>query len=501
MRVGIVALLQESNTFIAGRTTLEHFEQDVLLTGAPVRERMSGAPHEVGGFFAGLAAEGVEAVPVFAARAMPFGVMTAGTFDALMAMMTTALDAAGPLDGILAAPHGATVSESVPDVDGYWLAMLRRRFGPGVPIIATLDLHANLSQAMVGACDAIIGYRTNPHLDQRDRGREAAMLIARTLRGESRPVTVAQFLPLAVNIERQATSESPGQDVFAWCDECEAVSRRTGLSLRVSALFGFPYADVTEMGAAVVGVGDLTDGSDKWVRLMTNELASACWQSREQFVGRLIDVDTAVSDAASSEGPVGLLDMGDNVGGGSPGDGTLLLHALARHGVAPAIACLADAESAAACFAVGVGGRVRLSVGGKTDRGHGEPFAGEFTVEGLYDGRFSESEARHGGFTAFDQGPTAVASSKFGLTVMLTTRRVAPFSLRQLTAFGIDPARFQALVVKGVHAPAAAYAPVCRRLIRVNTPGVTCADLTAFEYKHRRRPMYPFEPDAVWQPS
>ena len=108
-------------------------------------------------------------------------------------------------------------------------------------------------------------------------------------------------------------------------------------------------------------------------------------------------------------------------------------------------------------------------------------------------GRWEEPQPRHGGFTAFDQGPTASVRTSTGLTVMLTTRRMAPFSLNQLRSCGLTPERFRVLVAKGVHAPVAAYAPVCRHLIRVGTPGVTAADLSGFDYRHRRRPMFPFE--------
>ena len=190
-RVGIIALLQESNTFVASPTTLANFEQDTLLTGAAIRTRFEDAQHEVGGYFAGLLQAGIEAVPILAARALPHGIMTAETFDALMATLQAELKRAGPLDGLLVAPHGATVSQHQPDVDGYWLGLARRRLGPGRPIIGTFDPHANLSSAMVEATDALIAYRTNPHIDQRQRGLEAAGLMARTLSGEIQPVQSA----------------------------------------------------------------------------------------------------------------------------------------------------------------------------------------------------------------------------------------------------------------------------------------------------------------------
>jgi microcystin degradation protein MlrC len=494
VRVGIIALLQESNTFIEGKTTLAHFEQDLLVEGEEVRRRLEGTHHEVGGFFEGLANEGIEAVPIFAARALPYGVMTAETLEMLLGRMECALSLAGPLDGLLAAPHGATVGEGIADVDGCWLEMLRGRVGPKVPIIGTLDLHANLSARMVRACDALVAYRTNPHLDQKERGIDAARLMARTLRGEVRPTMAAAFLPLAVNIERQATAEAPCSVLHRMADH---MLGSTGV-LNNSLLLGFPYADVPEMGAAVVVVADANEANARglaWV------LAKRWWLVREQFRGRLIAVEDAVARAAKLAGPVCLLDMGDNVGGGSPADGTVLLHALHQARLAPAFVCLCDPDACRALASQQVGAIVPLRVGGHTDNRHGEPFAGKFRLRGLYNGRFEESEARHGGINIFNQGPTAVVETDSGVTVMLTSKRMVPFSINQLTSCGLDPTKFRVLVAKGVHAPVAAYAPVCKHLIRVDTPGVTTADLSRLEYRNRRRPMYPFEPDTQWEPT
>src|SRR6185436_15438733 len=163
-------------------------------------------------------------------------------------------------------------------------------------------------------------------------------------------------------------------------------------------------------------------------------------------------------------------------------------------------ACLCDAEAVQAATAAGVGGQVSLRIGGKADNLHGPPLACEASVLGLYDGKFTEPHPRHGGFTHMDQGPTAVIRTEAGPTLMLTSRRMPPFSLRQLTTFGVDPAEFHLLVAKGVNAPVGAYKEVCKHFIRVNTPGSTTADLALLAYPHRRRPMFPFEPDAKWRP-
>lgn len=487
MRVGVIALLQESNTFIAGPTTLAHFEQDLLKEGEAVRAHFADSHHEVGGFFAGLADERLEAVPIFAARALPHGIVTAEAFTALLSRMDAALDRAGPLDGVLVAPHGATVSAEHADADGYWLARLRERFGRAFPILGTLDLHANVSPKMVAACDALIAYRTNPHLDQRQRGIDAARLMARTLRGEVRPTMASRFPPFAINIERQLTAEPPCRPVYEFAN---AMLHRPGV-LSNSVVLGFPYADVAEMGASVLVV---TDNDAKLAETLAGELTQFWWDRREEFVGQLISIDQAMQHASGLDGPICLLDMGDNVGGGSPGDGTELAHALQkRPSLAPAFVCLNDPEAVRQATTAGVGARLNLRVGAKTDHRHGTPLEAEFLVRSLHEGRFEETQPRHGGFLHFDQGPTAIVETSVGLTIMLTSRRMVPFSIRQLTSCGLDPARFRILVAKGVHAPVAAYAPVSKHLIRVDTPGVTSADLGRLEYRHRRRRMFPFE--------
>ena len=486
MRVGIIALQHESNTFLASRTTWEDFERGKVLRGAAIRDEYGPAHHEVGGFFQGLEEEGIEAVPIFLAWALPSGPVTARALDKLLAAMLEGLKQAGQLDGVLVAPHGAAVAENRPDMDGYWLRELRSRVGPLTPIVGTLDLHANLSELMVRSTDALIAYRANPHLDQRERGREAARLSARMLRGEARPTQAAAFPPLVINIERQNTSEPPCSECFDALGDIRADNR----VLAGSLLLGFPYADVAEMGTSVLIV---TNDDPELAHQLAEEFAKYLTLRRDDFVGRLIEVDRAIELARQMPQPVCLLDMGDNVGGGSPGDGTVLLEALVRHGIRRAFVALVDPSSVERCAKAGIGGRLTLELGGKTDRRHGDPLAATIRVRGLYDGKFCESQPRHGGLVHYEMGATAVVELDAGPTVMLTSRRVAPFSLAQLTSTNVDASAFEMIVAKGVHAPVAAYAPACPSFIRVNTPGVTTADLTQLAYEHRRRPLFPFE--------
>jgi microcystin degradation protein MlrC len=492
MRIGIIALLQESNTFVGQPTTFAHFEQELLVVGDEVRNRLAGTHHEVAGMFHALDDAGEDVVPIFAARAVPFGVIQKDAIERLLTTMFAELEKAGKLDGLLVAPHGATVSEPYPDVDGHWLTELRRRVGPDLPIIGTLDAHANLSPAMVAATDALIAYRTNPHLDQRARGIDAARMLIDTVRGKLRPTMAAAFPPLSINIERQHTAEEPCLSAYKFADE----QLNNEKLLINSIILGFPYADVAEMGSSVIAV---TDDDHDLAAKLADQLATYFWMHREAFADEFISVDEALDKAAASRGPVCLLDMGDNVGGGSPGDETVLAHAMHERKLPKSFVCICDPEAVAQAQAAGEWGTCQFSVGGKTDKRHGTPLNCEATVVGLFDGRFEESQPRHGGFTHMDQGPTAVIRTDDGLTIMLTSRRLPPFSLRQLTAHGLQPEDFHLLVAKGVSAPIAAYKEVCKHFIRVNTPGCTTADIAQLAYQHRRRPMFPFERDFEWK--
>jgi microcystin degradation protein MlrC len=194
--------------------------------------------------------------------------------------------------------------------------------------------------------------------------------------------------------------------------------------------------------------------------------------------------------------PTVLLDMGDNVGGGSSADGTILLNELHQRRASHSFVCLYDQEAVKQSIQAGVDAVVHLSIGGKTDSIHGEPFTGSFRVLSLQEGTFSETQARHGGFKDYDQGPTAIIeTTDTNLTVMLTSKRVPPFSLSQITAFGLNPKQFDIIVAKGVIAPLAAYRPIANAFLFVDTPGVTRADMRQLDYHHRRKPMFPFERD------
>lgn len=484
-RVAIMGIFHESNTFIPEPTTLKHYQDKIFLQGEEIREKYGKAHHEITGYLEVLDREGVEAVPIIFANTSPWGKVSDEALDTIWGIMREGLEKQGPFDGVLAVPHGAGVNESRHDMDGWWLTELRKKVG-NIPIIATMDPHVNFTQAMVDACNACIAYRQNPHLDQRQRGIEAAELMVRTLRGEVSPVGAGAFPPIAINIERQLTFAEPMLEVHR---ELEKVRQTPGV-LTASVTLGFPYADVPEMGSAFTVA---TDNDLPLAQKLADQLGEWLMENREKFRGVMISPEEAIAQIENSPKPVGLLDMGDNMGGGAPADSTVLAHLLEKDGRFTSVVCLADAESVDAAYKAGIGAKIRLKIGGKLSMTPAEPLDVEVTVVRFHDGIYTETQPRHGGAMGGNMGPTAVVQTDRGMTLLLTTIRTGPSSIQSLISSGINPEEFDVIVIKGVHAPVGAYAEVCPTLIRVNTPGVTIADMEALEYKHRRKPLFPFE--------
>jgi microcystin degradation protein MlrC len=486
MRVAVAGFMHESNTFNPLRTDRAAFTAGSLTFGPALLDEWREAHHEVGGFLEAAAGEDFEPVPLVMAWATPSGPVTDDVLDEITGAIIDGVRRARP-DGLLLALHGAMVAESHPDADGEVLARLRQALGADFPIVVTLDLHGNLSQLLIDGCTAAVAYRTNPHVDQRECGRRAARLLARTLRGEVRPCVALAKPPLIVNIMAQDTSQEP---LKSFMDDVRGLESRPGV-LAVSLLPGFAYADVPQMGPSVVAVAD---GDPRLARHVADRVGARLWDLRERFTRRLPDAATAVSQALRAERlPVVLVDTGDNVGGGSAADGTVLLAEMLRQGATDGVVCLYDPEAVRLCRTAGVGAELTLTIGGKVDRRHGDPLSLTGRVRLLHGGTYVEPEVRHGGKRLNHMGPTALVEGPGRNLLALTSLRHPPFSLGQLTCLGVRPERQRMLVVKAAIAYKAAYAPVAGTVIEVDTPGLTAVNPERFEYRHVRRPLYPLQ--------
>jgi microcystin degradation protein MlrC len=484
MPIAIAGFMHESNTFNPLITDRAAFAAQSLVFGQAVIDEWQHAHHEVGGFLEAATFEPFEPIPIVMAWATPSGPVADEVLDLVTGHLINQIAEDKP-DGLLLALHGAMAAQSFPDADGEVLSRLRRALGPDFPIVVSLDLHGNISQRLMDNCHAAVAYRTYPHVDQRETGRRAASILVRLLRGEIQPRQALAKPPLIINIMTQETSQEP---MKSFMDEAHALERQPGI-LAASILPGFPYADVPQMGPSVLMV---TDGDAELARREADRLAGALWEARAQFVRSLPDAAQAVSSALQADKlPVVLVDTGDNVGGGSAGDGTVLLAEMLRQGATDGVVCLYAPEEVRQCAKVGVGNEVRFTVGGKVDRLHGDPIPVTGRVRLLHNGTYVEPQPRHGGRRTNYMGLTALVEIQGRNWLVLNSERHPPFSLGQLTCLGIQPEKQKILVVKAAIAYKAAYGPIAGTIIEADTPGLTAVNPERFNYRHIRRPLFP----------
>ena len=487
--IAIGGIMHESNTFSPVPTDLPAFEAGTLAVGDEVFNIFSEAHHEIGGFIQGASEYGYELYPTQMTSAMPAGPVTDTVFNQLVDSLIQRIQSKQELDGVLLALHGAMVVESYPDGDGEVLRRLRTALGADFPIVTTLDHHTNVSEQMVAESTALVIYKTNPHIDQRERGLQAAELLMRIIHKEVNPTQALAKPPMLINMLHQNTSVLPMRPILEEAKKRE--SRPEILVANVAA--GYPYADVNEIGPSVVVV---TDNDLALAESEATQLSDMLWDTRDQLAIHLPDSAQAVQQARQSPNhPVVLVEMGDNIGGGSPGDSTFILSQLIQQNADRFVVVLCDPEAVNASIQAGVRGQVNLKVGGKSDDIHGPPVQIEGRVRLIHDGYYEETEPRHGGHRYHNQGITAVVEVQEKGLVVLTSKRQVPFSLHQLLSLGINPEHKKFIVVKAAIAYRAAYEPIAGKIIEVDTPGLTAVNPLHFVYKNVRRPLLPLDVD------
>ena len=485
MKIAIGGIMHESNTFAPCPADRQRFEEGSLAVGEAMLPVWSDAHHEFGGFIAGAAEFGYELLPTVMAWATPSGPVTDDVLDEMTSGII--LEAkVGQIDGLLLALHGAMVTPKFLSADTEVLRRLREAF-PDKPIVATLDYHGNISPKMAEYADALVGYQTYPHIDQRERGLLAAQILVRAIKKEIRPVTAIAKRAMILNLLGQDTSREPMSSLMVKARQAE---KRPGM-ISANIMAGFPFADVPDMGPAVIAVHD---GDRAAAQAVADELAEKMWEVRHELYVPCPTPKEAVDLAlATNRTPALLIDLGDNIGGGSAGDGTVLLAEILRRHASGAIVILYAPEAVRAATSLGVGKFFTGIVGGKLDKLHGDPVRISGIIKSIHDGKWIETEARHGGRRHNDQGPTVVLSIDGPNTLVLNSLRTPPFSLGQITSLGLDPRAARMIVVKAAVAYKAAYAPIAGRIIEVDTPGVTASNPRHFDYRNIQRPMFPLE--------
>lgn len=485
MRIGIAGISHESNSFSTLYTGVDAFQG---FEGKALVEHYAGTYHEIAGFVAAAEAFDYEIVPLFYARATPAGPVTAEAYEELVGRVLQSIRRAGQLDGVLLALHGAMVVQGIPHGDAETVRRVRDAVG-STPVVVTHDYHANISPELLEAATALVVYKTNPHVDQKERGLQAASIVARTARGEVKPECALVKPEVLFNIVFHNTSLPPMEPLMAEAIRLEAHPKVLACSIAA----GYQYADVPAMGPSIVTV---SDGDPKLAQHEAERLGCLMWDCREQLVPRLPNAEEAVREAqAVDQGPVALFEIGDNIGGGSSGDATFILEQLLAQKATGWVVTLYDPQAVQACAQAGVGSELELRVGGNVDRQHGRSLLVRGVVRTLHDGSYEETERRHGGERYLHQGLTAVLQvgargAPGSGRIVLNSRRSSPNSIHQITCVGIVPEQERILVAKGTVAPRAAYEPVCAEIVQVDTPGATQVSRSPDDYRLARKTFH-----------
>jgi len=490
MRIALAEIAQETDSFSPMTADITDFETYGLFHGAEILEKMAGVG-PLGGLL-DVAAEQemtVELYPIVRAWAAAGGTITAPTLDFLTEQLVSGLRAAPPLDAIFLSLHGAAAAESDDDVEGHILQAVRQVVGDQIPIVCPLDHHANLTERMVRCADVLVGHETQPH-DPPATGRKAARIMFRMLQNEIRPTIRWRKIPLITPQDQFLTSQGPMKE---WFDLAREIELRPGV-LDVSPFPMQPWLDVAEGGWSVVVH---TDNDELQAQTIADEMAEKAWQLRAQFwVSQRIPPADAVHRAITAKrGLVILSDTGDSVYGGAPGDSTAIFRELLSQQISDiAFVPIIDPAALEAAVAAGVGAEITLEVGGNVDNTFSQPVRITALVAAVSKG----VTVQLGDRGTCDLRQTALLEVGNIRLVLLNHRSFAvnhPVLYRHL---GLEIADAKLVVLKTA-SNFQFFERWSNELIRVDSPGMTQSDLTAFDWKRLPRPIYPLDEIDDWR--
>lgn len=400
------------------------------------------------------------------------------TYEYLREEILAGLRRALPVDAVLLFLHGAQLAEGYDDCEGDLLAHIRALVGPKVPIGVELDLHCNLSDAMVANATALMPCKEYPHSDFADRAAELLDIIEDAANGRIAPFMVSRRVPMIGNFH---TTREP---MRGFVDLIKSMERQDGV-LSIGLTHGFGYSDTAESGAAVlvVGTGDRARCID-----LAERLARQWFALREQIVPPSLSIEDGLQRAVSLPGPVVIADTSDNPGGGAAGDSTHLLRAMLDRGLDDAVlGMIWDPVAVAQAAKAGVGATLPLRLGGKIGPASGEPLDLEVSVLAH---STSARQTVFGGGLALGE---AVAVETRGIQIVLNTVRQQVVDPACFTALGLDPWRRKYVVVKSAQHFYQHFAPHARHVLYIDAPGVVTNDYRRLSYQNLQRPVWPLD--------
>ncbi|MFB3105881.1 MAG: M81 family metallopeptidase [Pseudomonadales bacterium] len=482
MRIAIAGIVHETNTYCKEPTRANEFYQ---LRGKRLLETR-GQESDVGGAVDACERLGIEPVPLLYAGAQPSGTIDRVAYDTFKQEILDGLANNGVIDGVMLCLHGAGVVEGIQDLEGDLARAVRVQVGEAVPVVASFDLHGNITQDMADALDGVFACHHYPHIDLHKRSAEAVALIQRMLEENFRPVTHVASAPMLISFA--TTFLGPGKAKLA---QILLAEEESGV-IDVSWFHGFPYTDTVHVGTFVAVT---TEGDREQARRIAEALAEGLWADRETFRPRSLSADEAVVaarlEAAKTVQPVVIHETSDNCGGGAPGDGTHLLRAMLDAKLDNAcFGFLVDPEVASVCHEAGVGARLQISLGGKYDDLHGAPLELTAYVKSLHDGRIRMRAMFKG--APLNLGPMARLVVD-GMDVIVASRRSQTFDIEPFLAVGIDVMNYDFVALKSSAHFRAGFQDLAGAIVTADPPGLTTLQIEVFPRERAPGPLWPVD--------
>lgn len=489
-RILIVECKQEVSTF---NPHLSGYDDFAVRRGREILDYHRSIRNEVGGALSVLDEQpDVEVVPAYSAFFITSGgTLSRQAWERISGELLEAVRSAPAVDAVYFCLHGAMASESELDPEGWLLTELRKIVGESIPVVASLDLHGILTDRMLEQCDAVVAYHTYPHVDFFETGQRAARLLLRILRGEVKPVTAKVTVPALVRGDELITATGSIRHAVDAAKQVEQGPH--GLS--AAMMWGNPFTDVPALASWAFVVADHDPALAEREAL---RIARLFWEHHEKMRVPLQSLDEmAAIVKAHTHGTLGLVDAADATSSGASGDSNAILRKLVETGFSARVLLpLVDAPAVEKAFAAGVGATVTTTVGGTLDPARFTPLEITARVRLLADGRFqSESFGEE-----WYAGPTAVLESG-GFTLVVSSRAVNLYDRSFFLAHGRNPAHFDAVVIKSPHCQPHMYADWCTRMVNVDAPGSSSANLPYLGHTRCQRPMFPLDAAVEFKPA
>jgi microcystin degradation protein MlrC len=493
-RIAVGGFLHETNTFAPTRATYDDFVHGggwpSMTVGTDVLKAMRNINVGLAGFVGAAEAECWELIPTIACAATPSAHVAEDAYERIVKVMVEGLKAAGPLDAVYLDLHGAMVTEHLDDGEGEILARVRKVIGNDLPLVVSLDLHANVTPEMVEHADALIAYRTYPHVDMADTGRAAAKHLALLLKTKQKLAKAFRQLPFLIPISWQCTNDQPTKGIYQRLAALQSEAVPT-----LSFAPGFPAADFVHCGPSVFAYGRTQADADA----AADELAALIEGHENDFDGRIYTPDEGVRHAMelakTASKPIVIADTQDNPGAGGDSDTTGMLRALVRNNAKrAAIGVIYDPGCAKAAHAAGAGATVTLALGGKSGISGDAPYKETFVIEKLSDGQFVAPGPYYGG-RDMDMGPSAAL--RIGDVRVVVSSHKAQLADQSMYRYvGIEPTEQSILVNKSSVHFRADFEPIAEKLLICAAPGAMPADTAALPWT-RLRPGIRIKPNGA----